>query len=256
MKRLTLLSFTAIILTTLTACKELTLEEVLAESLSATESLQSFQTTIDVSKGLIMEDQHDMSLTHTQTSVTYDPLTLEVHSEIGGEDGVDYVTHFSEEDGFYFKETTTDQWGKLSDDLVETFVTAPAFHTGATTETLNFLESQLPHLTMEETDTSYIISLQEDELNTDEFQKHLEELEFYNMELGVLNGISDLEDITYTITIDKETYYQTDINIEMKMMIDIIEVSQMITISLNDFNNIDPLEIPEEIKENATHIDY
>jgi hypothetical protein len=42
----------------------------------------------------------------------------------------------------------------------------------------------------------------------------------------------------------------------MKMMIDIIEVSQMITITLNDFNDIDPLEISEEIKENATHIDY
>ncbi|UJW58894.1 hypothetical protein HXZ66_16445 [Bacillus sp. A116_S68] len=256
MKKLTLLSLTAIILTTLTACKELTLEEVLSEAISATESLQSFQTTIDVSKGVIMDDQDDMSLTHTQTSVTNNPLTLEIHSEIGGEDGVDYVTNFSEEDGFYFKETTTDQWGKLSDDLVESFVTAPAFHTGSTTTTLNYFENQLSHLTMEETDTSYIISLQEDELNTDDFKKHLEELEFYNMDLGALDGISDLEDITYTITLDKETFYQTDINIEMKMMIDIIEVSQMITITLNDFNDIDPLEIPEEIKENATHIDY
>ncbi|MGJ9384979.1 DUF6612 family protein [Salipaludibacillus sp. CF4.18] len=77
------------------------------------------------------------------------------------------------------------------------------------------------------------------------------------MLLGLMEDVA-VESIDYQIIIDKETFYQTEATINMVMGMDImyqsITIDQDTHMTLSEFNELEPIEITQEVLDNATEM--
>ncbi|MCR6107812.1 hypothetical protein HXA34_16015 [Salipaludibacillus agaradhaerens] len=280
MKKSLLTSLAAVTLLSLAACGDttsddgLSVEEILSESISTMEELDSYTLSMEMAQTLEGENEEgeleSMSFdTSSEVSLTLEPMTMEIVTrmdmgELGlGEDtNMEFLSYFTEEDGFYIEDPTLGGWVKMGDDFSEDLTAISEMQTSPEDQLKSF-EDNITNLSVETTDSSYIISLDGDDLDMNDFLNQLDDLGFDDMgpALEELNEMDmDIENISYKITIDKETFYQTEANIDMTynmtMMGETISTSQQIHMVLSDFNNIDPIQIPEDVLEEAEELNF
>ncbi|UJW58892.1 hypothetical protein HXZ66_16435 [Bacillus sp. A116_S68] len=280
MKKSLLTSLSAVTLLSLAACGDttsddgLSVEEILSESISTMEELDSYTLSMEMAQTLEGENEEgeleSMSFdTSSEVSLTLEPMTMEIVTrmdmgELGlGEDtNMEFLSYFTEEDGFYIEDPTLGGWVKMGDDFSEDLTAISEMQTSPEDQLKSF-EDNITNLSVETTDSSYIISLDGDDLDMNDFLNQLDDLGFDDMgpALEELNEMDmDIEKISYKITIDKETFYQTEANIDMTynmtMMGETISTSQQIHMVLSDFNNIDPIQIPEDVLEEAEELNF
>ncbi|WP_078579322.1 DUF6612 family protein [Salipaludibacillus agaradhaerens] len=280
MKKSLLTSLSAVTLLSLAACGDttsddgLSVEEILSKSISTMEELDSYTLSMEMAQTLEGENEEgeleSMSFdTTSDVSLTLEPMTMEIVTrmdmgELGlGEDtNMEFLSYFTEEDGFYIEDPTLGGWVKMGDDFSDDLMAISEMQTSPEDQLKSF-EDNITNLSVETTDTSYIISLDGDDLDMNDFLDQIGDLGFDDMGLGMeeLNEMDmDIENISYKITVDKETFYQTEANIDMTynmtMMGETISTSQQIHMVLSDFNNIDPIQIPEDVLEEAEELNF
>ncbi|MCR6111936.1 hypothetical protein HXA35_16435 [Bacillus sp. A301a_S52] len=271
MKKSLLTSLLAITLLSLTACGDttsndgLSVEDILKESISTMEELDSYTLAMDMSQ-VIEEENEESELESINFDYTYDialtlePTTMEmvIRADMGELGNGEYLVYLTEDDGFYIKEPTATTWLKMSDDFSDGLMTMTEIQRNPE-NLLKSFEENLTYLSVETTDSSYIISLDSGDLNKEEILDQFEDLGFDDM--SPLNEMDmDIENISHKVTIDKETFYQTEIDIEMTfnmtIMGEISSIDQQLHMVLSNFNNTDPIQIPEDVLEEAEELDF
>lgn len=258
----------------LSACGEettsedgMSIDEVLNESIEAMESIESYSMVMDMNQIMDMGEEGEMEIdSSSDMSLTMDPMTFVQNTSMdmgdmgmGEEMDMEYLSYFSEEEGFFVEDPMVGEWMKLPEDFMDEIL-AMSDMPLSPEDQLKPFQDHISDLSLEETDSSYIINLEGDGLDVAELIDQLGGIGAGGMDEmleELMEGV-EIDSLDYEITIDKDTFFQTEASINMVMTMDImgqlITTDQHTHMTLSDFNEIDPVEIPEDVLDNATEM--
>lgn len=241
-------------------------EEVYEKSFEAMEDMESATMAIDIEQEIA--DDEDFNMT-TSMSLNGDIIidTNEMHQEMdvsmGGEGlgglGEELSMEFYlTEDAFYVQSPEDgDQWIKFDpeeagmfDDLLD--------QQEEPSDQLEMLEEYIEDLSIEEEDGTYVLTLTAD---ADGFEELIEDTIDDSMADDMIGTDfdftedMDIHELTYEMVIDKETFYLTDFTLDMDLTMtidgDTADMKQTISASYDNINEIDSIEVPEDVVDNA-----
>ena len=247
---------------------DLTLEKVFDKALERQENLQSTKATMTMEQGTTMtiegEEVHMTSSTNMDMSMTVKPMALIADGTMSMTMADEEETlemplkmYLTEEDGFYMNNVMDEGWLKLPNDMYKDMLAQAGANADAS-EQLKQLEPFINDITFEQTDKAYVLTLN---AIGEEFHEMVLEQVMGTMEqqLGedgqsLYEGIQ-FEDAKYIITIDKETFDITKMNLDFVMTMDIEGVTSKVntasTIIYSDFNEVDAITIPQDVIDTA-----
>lgn len=234
-------------------------EEILSQATSASENLNSFSIDMDMDQKMTSEAQSEpldvSAVIHMDMFV--DPLTMHqtMIMELHGE-SLETESYMTQEDGFYMYDPTQEKWMKLPTEMLDQMMTISKEQMDPV-EQLKLLIDYSDEFTVSELNNVYELTLS---ASGDKFNDLIQKL--IETSLPQMQGENMMEQInihslTYEFLIDKETYYPSKINMELEMDIeipdtgDLVKVYQQIHANYSNFNNVNPITIPEDVKENA-----
>lgn len=245
---------------------ELDALEIYEEALNASQAMESAEAYMEIKQTMTLPDEEPIhTLIESDIEMTMEPITLYQNmltSMSAGDENLDmememYVTEefmyvYEESIGEWIKADTASLMGDLSE---ATNQPDPA-------EQLEFFREFASDFEVEETDDKYILKLNADD---EEFRALSEEMVSENIPPEVQaeleeQGENPYEDMAinaqyFEIYLNKETYDLTQFNLEMDMDMEIegelTNFNQLIATEYHNINQLDPIEVPEEIEENA-----
>jgi len=272
MKKSLLMLLAAILTAGLVACGDgtsdgLSSEEVYEKSFEAMEEMESASTVIDIEQDISAVDE-DFNITMGM-SLDGDIIidTNEMHQEMSVSMGGDGLGGLAEdmtmefyltEDAFYVQSPENgDEWVKLDpaeigmfDDLLD--------QQEEPSDQLEMFEEYIEDLSLEEEDDSYVLKLTADAEGFDQLIEETLGDSMADEMIGTDFDFSedmDIHELTYEMVIDKETFYLTDFTLDMDLTMTIdgesADMKQSMSASYENINEIDSIEVPEEIVENA-----
>lgn len=210
------------------------------------------------------EEVHMTSSTNMDMSMTVKPMALIADGTMSMTMADEEETlemplkmYLTEEDGFYMNNVMDEGWLKLSNDMYKDMLAQAGANADAS-EQLKQLEPFINDITFEQTDAAYVLTLN---AIGEEFHEMVLEQVMGTMkqQLGedgqsLYEGIQ-FEDAKYIITIDKETFDITKMNLDFVLTMDIEGVTSKVntasTIIYSDFNEVDTITIPQDVIDTA-----
>lgn len=252
---------------------KLTLEEVFTKTMERQESLQSVKATIDMDQSSVMEmDGEEFNMTSTSNIImdlTTSPMTLlldgTVSMKVNEEDesfDMPLQMYFTEADGLFMNDVMSEGWVKMPNDMYETLL-AQAGANADSTEQLKQLQPFLEDFSFEQTDTSFILTLN---ATGEKFKELI--LEQMSGTLGeeldgeVSSIIEDMEydNAKYILTIDKNTFDLTKVVLDLAVKTTMdgmsANISTSSTIHYSDFNKVDVITIPQHVIDTAVDASF
>ncbi|WP_054707355.1 DUF6612 family protein [Bacillus sp. JCM 19041] len=237
----------------------ITAADVLAKTTEAMEEVNSLQ--MDLTMDYIIDadgEQMEMGLA-IQADAIQEPLALSMNTTVSSpEMGMDFLTSQYIVDGiFYMQNPLGTEWFMIdmSDDL-----SAAEEMQLDTQEQLAMMQDLSEHITLKEDDDFYVLHVEgaNEELNElvlSFMEMGQEDMGLSKEELAETMELFELENMTYTIYVNKETFYQK----KMEMSYDVIMEEEGTTINMtgnaegtySSFNEIEEIEIPQEALDNA-----
>ncbi|GEN52298.1 DUF6612 family protein [Halobacillus faecis] len=237
---------------------DLSAEELLKKSNEAMMNLDSYSMEQVSMMEMPMMNEGEGMETKTMADVTMDPFAFYLKTELAGETTESYFT----EEGYY-SELSGQGWVKLSEDSSQEVMQSM------------LAEGQMAQATplagdmsVEENDGSYVLQYEGDgekllKMSMKMLQQGMGsgEGESGLKELGeeLLDKIT-IKDVTYKMTIDKENHYLTSSYVHLEMEIETEEgptmpVTQETEMTLDNFNGVGEIQIPQEVLDNAQSIE-
>ncbi|SDJ01914.1 DUF6612 family protein [Natribacillus halophilus] len=242
--------------------EEMDAEEVLSESMEAMDQLNSYSAEMDMDQTISVDGEEmpmDMTMnmdvvldpmSFSQTMITPDPMTEEEME----------IEQYMDEDGtIYMLDPEMDEWimmdgSDLGLENIEDLEMSPQ-------EQLEMMETFASDLNMEEEEDRYALSI---EGFGDEFMELIQEFAAMGdpqmqEEMDQFLGQMDINALDYVIYIDKETFYQDEIEMNMELEMEeggqSMEMSQKMQGTFSDFDETDEIDIPEEAIDEAIDIE-
>lgn len=191
-----------------------------------------------------------------------DPLAMYQKMDVDmGEQGAMKMEVYMTEEGFFMNESESGQWIKLPSEMYEELLG----EVGSADPTLDMsmFKEFVEDFKFEQTDDEYILKLS---ASGDKFSKLFKELAMENLPAGVdanaeaaeLMENIEVTSLEYEIFIDKKTFYTNAFNMKMDMTMVVdgeeMRLDQKIDAKLSKINEIDKIEIPQEVLDNALDI--
>lgn len=246
---------------------ELTLKEVFEKSLAQSESIESLRADVDMFQSIEVPSQNVAMDTDSKMTIDMmiEPLSMHqtgttsmtVPGEEASTQPQDVVLEsYMTEDGFFMKDSMSEQWMKLPEDMYEQMMAMSQQQADPSAQ-LKELEAFMDDFTFEQTDEAYILNLSAsgDKFN-ELIQKQMTETmpEMVAQQEELLKDLN-IEKIDYEIFIDKETFNTTALNMVMDMTMMVegeeMKVSQDLKSTFNNFNQVEPISVPQEVKDTA-----
>lgn len=242
--------------------ESLTAEEVLAQSTEAMSEVESYSMELNINQEMQVDEETipmDMTL---QMDVTQNPMMLKqvmTMPDMTGEGEMEIEQYMDEDGTMYMYDAATEQWMRL--DASAMGITDLQDLEMSPQEQLELLQDMSESIEITETEEYYELSV----VGSGEGIKELA-MQFANLdgdpamqgELDEVMSHMDIETLDYVIKIDKETFYQTEININMEMSMEAegqtLVMKQVSEGTISQYDEIDQIEIPEEAKENAVDV--
>lgn len=244
-------------------------EEILEKSVQAMSEVKSYSMemkTKQLTKIPGVEEDLNIDLNMTADIIT-EPLQLYMvqniqSPELGTEEMITTESYFTS-DGFYMKDSMTNQWFKYKDEIAQSFIEMQKQQMNFE-EQLNLMKRFTKNISVKEDNKHYILNLEAD-------GKALKEivLEVMNLvgdldnETGMFKEIfndMDIHTFTYKIYIDKETFYQTKIDMETNIDVNIdgetMSIKQSMEGTIDNFNDVKEIKIPQEAIDNAEEVSF
>lgn len=243
---------------------ELTAQEVFDKATAASVGLTSMHATINIDQLLEFSSQ-DLIVNgkiKTDMDMIIDPIAMYQKLDVDmGEQGAISTEIYKTEDGFFVNEEGSGQWIKMPSELDEELLA----ELGSTDPTLdmNMFKEFVEDFRFEQTDDEYILKLS---ASGEKFSKLFEDMIMANLPAGVdasagpaeLMKNIEVEIMDFEIFIDKKTFNTTAFNMMMDMTLpyegEETHVVQKADIKLSKINEIDKIEIPQEVLDNALDI--
>lgn len=237
---------------------ELTIEDVLQKSADASERLESYVMDLDLLVDLEIEEEIMTVKSDALMEITKEPLTFyqEMSLDFGfGEEPVGTKAYYNEQ-GVFAHETTSNQWAKfpeaMSQDLLEAVGQQLKPH-----EDIKNLQQYTDDFNFEEDEQNYILTLP---ARGEKFKDLNQEIASNNVseELVAADNLFeslDIHSIEYEILVDKETFYPNAINMILDMSISnedqSVSALQTVNVTYTDFDEVQPITIPQEVIDQA-----
>ncbi|MBY7142368.1 hypothetical protein KFZ56_04515 [Virgibacillus sp. NKC19-3] len=248
---------------------ELTASEVYQEALEASEGMESAEVAMNMSQQISSEE--DESSLNTESSfdmqMTMDPLAIYQEGTtkvtMDGEEGMPEMgmEMYMVDDGMYMYSEEIGNWMKLDNEAMDA-LNAMDSQQQDPSEQLKMLEDYADDLSFEQSDDAFILKLNADGEKFNELiQQVMEESLTPEMaEAMGEEGQDALENMSinsmdYEMFIDKESFDMNAFNMDMDMTMEedgeSVNLVQTVESNYSNINNVDPIEVPEEVKENA-----
>ncbi|MDQ0207836.1 LPXTG cell wall anchor domain-containing protein [Alkalicoccobacillus murimartini] len=235
--------------------------DILNQSNEAMLELDSYSSETVMEMTMEGIDGEEVTITTTsEEDVTMNPFALHqiVTTSIPGEAETTLESYWTE-DGFY-QETADGEWTKLPDELSEELNELMGMAMAG--DQVEQAEAFGDDMSVEDTGDSYILTYDGDGEAIEEAMQ-----EWMDMSMGddeammleeLLNQIT-YNEINYEMTIEKDTYYMTDLTMYADMDIEFegesTNMTQSIDMNVHNFNGVGSIEVPEDVKNNATPLE-
>lgn len=272
MKRL-MMFFTAFsMVMMLVACSEeekMELEEVMNQAVEASNNLKSYSIEMDLTQNMQVNEQQmesDMKLTG---DVTVDPMamhqtiTMDMSQMMNNIDNqqdqanipqtLKMETYFSDE-GFYVQNPMADGWMVMPKDMHEQILSMSSMEQKPGKE-LEKLQEYVEDVSFSEEEDFYVISFSASGDKVKELISDLMEQTMGNLPMNNMMDNMKINNLEYMYKIEKDSFYPREMKMNTDMEIKIedqtMHMVQEAEGKYSNFNNVEPIVIPEEVKENA-----
>lgn len=246
---------------------DLTLEQVYAKAIERQENLQSVKAEMDMDQVSDMtidgEEFNVTASTNMVMKMTVEPIAFSIDGtmimDMDSESETSEVPlqmYMTEADGFYINDSTSGAWMKMPNELSDSMLAQTGAQADAS-EQLKQLQPFINDFKFEQTGDTYILTLnaEGEKFNELIMEQAKGSLESTNpVDPALLEGVN-FEETKYIITIDKETFDTTNIDMNLIMHIDIEEQQSKTdlksSIKYSDFNAFDTITIPQEVLDSA-----
>jgi hypothetical protein len=255
---------TLILLTSACSTEELQGKEVFEKSLKAMKTVESFGMDMDVKVNFDENGKKGLVNSKLQAEVIQEPFAMHQQMQMtmmgeGQEQEQAFSTEmYMSEQGIYMFNPEMGQWMKLPAETLEHMKKMNSLQQNPSQQ-LEKLREFVDDFSFTEEGDEYVLSLSS---SGEKFQKLIED----QLKVGIKDPAQleemlqnlNIKKIEYTIKIDKETYYQTgiDLNMEVDFTADgkTASMNQSVTGSLNKFNEIKEIKVPEEALNSAFEV--
>jgi hypothetical protein len=263
MKKLLLLflcTFTLSLVAAACSNKPETPKDVLSASIKAMGEVNSFRSVIEVNQDTTYAETPSKDASTITMDYIKEPEALYQTTHLSLSDG---YQNFKGElylvEGDVYATDVLSRWTKGTDAGVHPSLEATRKHLSVTYE-LQWLHSHSDKIQMEEKDEQYVLTLSGSGNTFKNFTEYL--LDITRPASYSSQFVDDLvtNSLTYNVFIDKESLrpVNTIITTDLEMTVDeghnSIETIQTIEESYSNFNEVEPIVLPDEVSEN--HIDY
>ncbi|MER2088274.1 MAG: DUF6612 family protein [Sporosarcina sp.] len=244
---------------------KLTAQEVYEKAMAVSDEQKSMHAKMDIDQLIKMPSQEfEMdSKIKMDMDMVMEPLSMYQKMNIDmGEQGKSVMEMYMTEAGFFMSNPGSENWIKFPEDMYEEMVGQMAGGADPTLD-MNMFKEFIDDFKFEQTDNEYILTLSASgDKFTELFKKVATEnmpagLEMDNAQAEVLENM-EVESLDYEIFIDKKSFYTTAFNMKMGMMMKIegeeMHINQKVHADISRINEIDNIEVPQEILDNAVDI--
>ncbi|SDZ49292.1 hypothetical protein SAMN05421736_114110 [Evansella caseinilytica] len=239
---------------------DLSVEEILNESIKAMENLTSYSTVIETKQNMSGADNENYAIdANIEMDLAIDPLAFSQKTtmdlgELGDE--MSYSAYFSEEQGYFMEDPMSGGWLKFPDELFGDLVNLSDAQLSPEEQLLPF-KDYISELSVAAEGDYYIIKLKGDGADMEALADLVSGLAGEGMTES-LAGVT-INELEYEIKIDSETYYQKEATIFMDMSMSVmgeeVNIKQDIHLVLSNFNDMDDITIPQDVIDNAVELD-
>ncbi|MED4128685.1 DUF6612 family protein [Shouchella miscanthi] len=258
MTSITVASFFVLSVTGNALANEESAADIIQMSNEAMLELDSFssETAMELTMPDPMSGEEVTLSVHTMEDVILNPFAMHQVSTIHTPDGDLETTVYWTEEGMY-EQGPDGEWyvyeGMSSDEMMELL---------QATSTREQAEMLGEDMDVSEEGDSYILTYDGsgEQLNEmiDDLLGELMMEEDMQGEEALLDTF-EISDLSYEMMIEKDTYYMTEMTMDMTMVIDDGEESMEMHISLDqtvtNFNGVDSITVPEDVMENAQPVE-
>lgn len=243
--------------------EEMSAVDVLQNSNEAMSSLESYSSTTNME--ITMPDfvtGEAMTIPiHTVEDVTFNPFAMHQTVTTTTPDGEEETLEsYWTEDGFY-QEDPVEGWVKLPSELTEDLNELMAMTTAG--DQVAQAETLAEEMTVEDTGDSYQLSYEGDgEAMMEAILASFESLmgeEDASMSMEGLMEDFNFNEISYEMTIEKETFYLTEMSMYVDMEIsaegESLNMVQSTAMSISNFNGVDTIKVPDEVLDGAVPLE-
>lgn len=252
---------------------DLTLEKVFNKAMDRQESLESLKATMSLEQTTTMilegEEINMTSSTMTDMNLNTNPMAFYLDGKMSMALADNSETlemplkmYFTEAEGFYMHDMTSDGWLKLPNESYEEMLAQAGAGTDAT-EQLAQLKPFLNDFTFEQNNDAYILTLNaKGEKFNDFILEQLEGTLGQSIDEDSISAFEDIqfENAKYIITIDKKTFDTTKIVMDIALALNIegssAKLSALSTINYSDFNKAEAITIPKDVIDHAIDSDF
>lgn len=252
-----------------TATSKLTLGQVYDKAMERQADIKSMSASIDMEQVIkfgIGEESMEMNMdSQMDIDMIAKPLAMHLSGTMtlpdmfgeGDETSNMAIEMYMKQDkGFFMKDPTLDVWMKLPNEQFDAILDQTASSANAQ-EQLEQLKQYIDDFTFEQTDDTYVLTLNAQ-------GDHFKELIQSEVDKSLGTGQNPLDDLTidkanYVIYIDKETFdtNKMNMNFDLKMSIEGQEatIQTKSKVTYTEINNLDKIDIPQSIIDNATVVE-
>lgn len=254
---------------------DMSAEDVYTKALEKSEEMESADVTMDVNQKIDPEGDEGTMETDSKfdMQMTMDPFAAYMDGttsiKMGGDEDDEGmmpdmdtdIEMYMVDDGMYLNNEEIGKWMKMdnaSTDMIEEM----GGQQPDPSEQLEVLKDYADDLSFEQSDDEFILKMDAEgedsnafvqdmikENLSDEMLEQMEDEEQEALENMDINGMS-LE-----LGVDKETFEMTTYNLDMDMTMEVedekMNLAQTMEAEYSNFNNVDPIEVPDEVKDEA-----
>ncbi|KYG33721.1 DUF6612 family protein [Alkalihalobacillus trypoxylicola] len=246
---------------------ELDVTEILTRSTEAMNEVNSFSSEMTIDQVMDLgQDIPDLETSEITTSIEmkmdvilepfgmYQLIDMDMGiPELGGP--MQMESYFTE-DGMYVYEPTMDMWAKYPASMTEEILALSEMDVSPE-EQVELLQSFSDDVSVEEDGDVYVLTVSGSDDNLMELIESMMSMtdagEMADMQM--MMEMMDISEIDYVLTINKETYYQESIDMNMTMTMEAegetATITQKMVGTFYGYNELDSIEIPEDVIENA-----
>jgi hypothetical protein len=246
----------------------LQLQEVMDKAIEVNKNLKSFSMEMDMNQTITSDQQEepvkmDSSITADMVMeplAMYQVMKMDMSAMTGMESSEEMPEEMTMEmyltqDGFYMNNPMMPGWMKFPSDMYEQMVTMSTAQQDPS-EQLKKLQQYVDHFSMESADHTYTLTIS----MKDEQLKKFMETEMQNMmpEFEMTPEMMEemsINHLQYTFVVNKETFYPEKFNMTMEMAINAegenVKMIQEAAGTYSNFNGVDEIVIPDEVKQSA-----
>ncbi|KAA0948482.1 hypothetical protein FQ087_15845 [Sporosarcina sp. ANT_H38] len=244
---------------------KMTAQEVYEKAMAVSEEQTSMNAKMDIDQHIKVPSQ-EFEMNNTikmDMDMVMEPLSIYQKMNIDmGEQGKMNMEIYMTDTGFFVNEPESGEWIKLPNEMYETMIGQMGGGANPTLD-MNMFKEFADDFKFEQTEDAYILKLS---ASGDKFSELFKKVATENMPAGVEMNEEQAEVmknmevklLEYEIFIDKKTFYTNAFNMRMDMTMKVegeeMHIDQKVNANISKINEIDKIEVPQEILDNAVDI--